>query len=258
MTNSIENILARAGSALCHELADAMQAARERAALTKRIAAAYPVFEGLRDTVLERRSVRLTALHRPILAALEDFDMVEQAAGGWRVIGNDAHRYLTGGWLEEYVALAVAEVGADEVFTGQKIRWHVGDIVGENEIDVLARFGPNLFMCSCKALKSTLLPDDVRTRERLMSALHEADNLADHFAPSGGIVALAVTTDLVDERTRLLRYQQLHGKAAVLGVNMLTLEHMPWPTLLKRLTAMLVADKADVHGVRDDQKRAIS
>ncbi len=54
-----------------------------------------------------------------------------------------------------------------------------------------------------QGLKSALLPEDVRTRERLMHALHEADNLADHFAPSGGIVALAVTTDLMDERAVL-------------------------------------------------------
>lgn len=207
--------------------------------MSKRIASAYPAFEGVRDTLLERRSIDLTAAHLSLLELIGDLGLAQQFDGRWYVDDNDARRYLTGGWLEEYVALAVAEVGADEVRTGQKISWQVGDFVGENEIDVLARFGDRLFMCSCKALKSALLPDDVRTRERLMDALHEADNLADHFAPSGGIVALAVTTDLVDERVRTARYQQLHGKAAVLGVGLITLEHMPWATLTQRLTAIL-------------------
>jgi len=221
-----------------------MQAARERATITRLIASAYPAFEGVRDTVLERRAVELTTVHRPLLQSICDLGLAEQSGNDWYVNDNDARRYLTGGWLEEYVALAVSEIGADEVFTGQKISWQVGDFVGENEIDVLARFGDRLFMCSCKALKSALLPDDVRTRERLMDALHEADNLADHFAPSGGVVALAVTTDLVDERIRAARYQQLHGKAAVLGVGLITLEHMPWASLTRRLIAILAGDQA--------------
>lgn len=244
MTNDIQDILARSGSSLCWAPVDPMQAAIARATLTKRIASAYPAFEGLRDNLLERRSVELKAIHRPLLNMLGDFGLAELSGEKWHVTDNEARRYLTGGWLEEYVALAVSEVGADEVLTGQKVSWQVGDFVGENEIDVLARFGNRLFMCSCKALKSALQHDDARTRERLMHALHEADNLADHFAPSGGVVALAVTTDLVDERMRLARYQQLHGKAAVLGVGLLTLEHMPWPVLLKRLAALLAVDEA--------------
>lgn len=241
MTATIQDILARSSAELLWEPHDPMRIARDRASLTRRIAAIYPAFEGLRDTLLERRFVELTAVHRPVLSAIEEHGLIEPVGEDWRATDAEARRYLTGAWLEEYVALAVAELGADEVLTGQKIRWQVGDFIGENEIDVLARFGRHLFMCSCKALKSTLLPDDVRTRERLMDALHEADNLADHFAPDGGIVALAVTTDLVDERTRTARYQQLHGKAAVLGVGLVTLEHMPWPNLLKRLETLVSA-----------------
>lgn len=174
-----------------------------------------------------------------MLELAESSGLVHRETGTWQIAGNDARRYLTGGWLEECVALAVADIGADEVFIGQKLRWQAREFTGENEIDVLACFGSQLFMCSCKALKSALLPDDARTRERLMHALHEADNLSDHFAPSGGIVALAVTTDLVNERASLARYQQLHGKAAVLGVALITLEHMPWPELTRRLITIV-------------------
>lgn len=239
MNTSIEEILAASGASLYADLKDPMMVARKRAALSRRIAAAYPAFEGLRDDLLERRSIELTPVHRGLLTTIVQFGLAEGADDDWRVTDKEARRYLSGGWLEEYVALAVAEIGADEVYTGQKIRWQVGGFVGENEIDVLARFGRRLFMCSCKALRSTLAPNDVRTRESLMDALHEADNLADHFAPAGGIVALAVTTDLLDERNRVARYEQLHGKAAALGVGLLTLEHLAWPEIIKRLSKIV-------------------
>lgn len=239
MTSSIQEILARSDASLCLEAADPMRTARMRAAVTKRIAAAYPLFESLRDSLLGRRSVKMTAEHRALQITLGNAGLIELVDGAGQIIDHEARRYLTGGWLEEYVALAVAELGADEVLTGQKITWRAGEFVGENEIDVVARFGDRLFLCSCKALRSNLAPDDVRTREHLMNALHEADNLADHFAPDAAIVALAVTTDLFDERTREPRYEQLHGKAEALRVGLVTLEHMPWPTMLKRLTALL-------------------
>lgn len=235
MELNIDSILSESASSRILGPVDAMQVARERATATKSIAFDYRVFEDVRDVLLERKVMELASVHRTLLKSLCDVGLAEQSGAGWYVNGQESRRYLTGGWLEEYVALAVAEVGADEVLTGQKVSWRVGNFVGENEIDVLARFGSRLFMCSCKALKSALLPDDVRTRERLMHALHEADNLLDHFAPSGGMVALAVTTDLMDERARLVRYQQLHGKAAILGVSLMTLEHMPWPEIVRRL-----------------------
>jgi Domain of unknown function (DUF1887) len=207
--------------------------------LSKRIAAAYEIFEPLRDGLLGRGNVAITAITRPILSMMEDLDLADRRSGEWLAAGAEARRYLSGGWLEEYIAGAVSDAGADEVYCGQKITWLASGFQGENEIDVLARFGERLFFCSCKALKHRLDSQDQRTRERLMDALHEADNLADHFGPSGSIVALAVTTDLVNERDGWVRYEPLHGKAAVLGVHLLSAEKLHWPVLLKQITAML-------------------
>ncbi len=240
MANDLQQLLARSGSTMRWVAVDSMSVARQREMITRDIASNYPAFEGLRDTLLQRRAVNLTAVHLQLLKSIGELGLAQCSGEKWYVGDSASRRYLTGGWLEEYVALAIEEIGADEVLIGQKISWQVGEFVGENEIDVLARFGDRLFMCSCKALKSVLLPDDARTRERLMDALHEADNLADHFSPSGGVVALAVTTDLVDERLCSARYQQLHGKAAVLGVGLITLEHMPWAALTRRLNAIVV------------------
>lgn len=235
MPTTIQEIVASVGASLSSPPVTPDGFVSERAELSRAIASSYAAFEMLRDGLLDRRPAEIGAVDLRMLELAESSGLVHRTAGTWQITGNDARRYLTGGWLEEYVALAVNEIGADAVLIGQTLRWRARGYTGQNEIDVLARFGSRLFMCSCKALKSALLPGDVRTRERLMHALHEADNLADHFAPSGGIVALAVTTDLMDERASLVRYQQLHGKAAVLGVSLVTLEHMPWPQLTKRL-----------------------
>ena len=59
-----------------------------------------------------------------------------------------------------------------------------------------------------------------------MDALHEADNLADHFAPDLAIISLAVTTCLFDERSRFVRYEQLHSKASALGLHLLSGESL--------------------------------
>jgi hypothetical protein len=207
----------------------------QRLYLTKRIGLSYPAFEVLRDALMGRRNLELTPTTKPFLQTMEDYGIVTLEKGAWQASDGDARRYLSGGWLEEYVAAAAKEAGADEVLCGQKIAWEAGGYRGENEIDVLARFGQNLFFCSCKALKSHLAPHDDRTRERLTAALHEADNLADHFGPSGAVVALAVTTDLINEQQGFVRYEPFHGKAAALNVNILSAEKLVWKTLVREI-----------------------
>ncbi|QLF68181.1 DUF1887 family protein [Peteryoungia desertarenae] len=210
---------------------------------SKLIAGDYSSFEEVRDHLMLRDPIELSATHRAMLESAEHAGLIEKRGLGFTVAANDARRYLTGGWLEEYIGLALSEIGAEEITIGQKIRWQVGEFVGENEIDVMASFGGDIFMCSCKALKSRIVPGDERVRVKLMQALHEADNLADHFNCPGGVVALAVTTDLLDERNRLVHYQQLHGKAAALGVNLIALDDLPWAKLKGRLVGFLGGSK---------------
>lgn len=242
MATNIDAILAKSGSRLFQSAVPSIDTVRERSVITKQIAAAYPAFEGVRDMIVNQAALNLTPLQRSLVHALCDEGLVRPLGNQEFRVGIQSKRFLMGGWLEEYVALAVAEIGADEVLIGQKVAWRVGEFDGENEIDVMARFAEKLFICSCKALRSALRPNDARLREQLMSALHEADNLADHFAPSGGITCLAVTTDLKNEGARLARYQQLHGKAAVLGVHLITLEDMTWPVLIRRIADILTDD----------------
>jgi hypothetical protein len=65
-----------------------------------------------------------------------------------------------------------------------------------------------------------------------MDAIHEADNLADHFGQPGERVAVLVTTDLHDEMRGVPRYAALMGKAAVLDVRIIPLEELGWERLV--------------------------
>ena len=72
-----------------------------------------------------------------------------------------------------------------------------------------------------------------------MDAVHEADNLSDHFGQKGEKVAIVVTTDLFDELKNMPRYQALMGKAAVLGVRVIALEELVWDKLVGAMRELL-------------------
>ena len=145
----------------------------------------------------------------------------------------DARRFITGGWLEELAWLAAIEAGADEARYSQLVGWEAGGYTGENEIDVIFRKGDRLGFISCKALRSSLMSSDRKHRGRMMDAVHEADNLADHFGQHGERVGVLVTTDLFDEDRGQARYEALMGKAAVLDVRIIPLEDLHWTRLVK-------------------------
>ncbi len=101
---------------------------------------------------------------------------------------------------------------------------------------MIARFGERLVFVSCKALPARYDGDRQQVRDRLMHALHETDNLVDHFGEPDDVAILAVTTDLIDESAKQPRYRQFHGKARALDVRLITLETMDWPKLVSALT----------------------
>ena len=147
-------------------------------------------------------------------------------------------RYLGGGWLEELAFLAAQDAGAHEATYGQVIGWQVKGFTGENEIDLIMRRNDRLGFISCKALRSDLDIHDRKHRNRLMDAVHEADNLADHFGQPGECVAVLVTTDLHDEIKGAPRYNALMGKAAVLDVRIIPLEELAYDRLVVALESM--------------------
>jgi hypothetical protein len=210
--------------------------ARRREAATTAIAAAFPALERVRDVAIGRREDPLAdPAAADLVGLLGEAGVLGRDGQGIFPATAAAERYLRGGWLEEHVGLSALAAGADEVRIGQKIAWIAGGFEGENEIDTIARFGDRLVFVSAKALKSRLDDGDVRHRERMMEALQEADNLIDHFGEADSTVALVVSTDLWNERAHRPRYEQLHGKAAALGVMLVTLEALDRESLVERL-----------------------
>jgi len=214
-----------------------------RRSLTRLIADNYGVFEQVRDRIF--RSTEQFVRHaeiipetldpggHEILAALLQQGLVRREPQGAEICEVRGKKYLSGGWLEELAWLAAREAGADEVIHGQNIGWNAHGYAGENEIDLIARRVETLSFVSCKALRSRLEGNDKKHRNRLMDAVHEADNLADHFGKPGERVAVLVTTDLFDELKGVPRYGALMGKAAVLDVRVISLEDLHWNGLVK-------------------------
>jgi hypothetical protein len=220
-------------------------AARANAPLTRLIADNYALFEDVRDHILRetddythrRVSERLPLPEggQKIFDSLIAHKIIVPKPGDIYVADSGGRRYLSGGWLEELAWLAAMESGADEANFGQVLGWEVKGFHGENEIDLIIRRNDHLTFVSCKALSSEMDMADRKLRHRLMDAVHEADNLVDHFGEQGERVAVLVTTDLFDEMKNVPRYNALMGKAAVLDVQVIALEDIGWDRLVKAI-----------------------
>jgi len=137
--------------------------------------------------------------------------------------------------------------GADEGLYAQCVGWEVKGFRGENEIDVILRKGERLAFISCKALQSDFDSSNRKLRNRLMDALHEADNLCDHFGRGDDRVGVLVTSDLYDElRGDRPRYQALMGKAAIFDVRIIPLEELEWTRLVQAMGDL-------IHGSADEE-----
>ena len=225
-----------------------MTEAQNRADLSRMIGCDYMCFEHLRDLILKLVLATTPEEHEPIYAhpemkplmqLMSNMGLVDEHYHSAVKLGAHAKRYLSGGWLEELAWLAALKAGADEAVYGQVVGWEYKGYTGENEIDLIMRKGSKLTLVSCKALKSHLGVKDRKLRNRLMDAVHETDNLADHFGRHGEKVALVVSTELFDEVRNVPRYQALMGKAAVLDVHVIALEGIIWDRLVHTMQRLL-------------------
>jgi len=247
--HSIASLLARRDAALKGVSGDTALA-RKRSELTHMIRRDYPAFEPVRDVVLKRlaskdRSSGFTDNEMEIIARLSEHGLVKKDDDGYTASHSEAKRYLGGGWLEEMAWLAAMEAGAYEAVFAQTRRWTAKGYHGQNEIDLIVRKGSRLGFTSCKAVNSDFDSDSRKQRNRLMEALHEADNLVDHFGRDGDRVAILVTADLIDELRNQPRYIALMGKAAVLDVRVIPLEELGWEKLIGAL-GELIHDEVNI------------
>jgi hypothetical protein len=250
--NSIESLLKRRNAWLKSIHGDE-KIAEAHSVLSRLIAENYDVFEKLRDHYFKATDAyvrRDNADPEPepdygaeFIAEFTKHHMIHKTEHGTWVCDVKSRRYLSGGWLEELAWLAAMEAGADEASFGQVIGWEVKGFTGENEIDLIARKDDRLCFVSCKAFRSDLDMHDRKQRHRLMDAVHEADNLADHFGRNGEKVAVLVTTDLYDEIKDSPRYLALMGKAAVLDVRIIALEELTWEKLVQALRDLWIVEE---------------
>ena len=245
--HSIEALLSARGAWLKGDTGD-QEEAMARKALTCMIADHYRQFEEVRNRIFRAtesfmRHVEiipetLSPEGHDLVAKMLQHKLVVKEEHGHEICEVAGRRYLSGGWLEELAWLAAIDAGADEAFYGQVIGWSVKGFHGENEIDLIMRKTGILGFVSCKALRSELDMHDKKHRNRLMDAVHEADNLCDHFGKPGERVAVLVTTDLHDEIRGAPRYNALMGKAAILDVRIIPLEELRYDRLVAALAAM--------------------
>ncbi len=242
---TIDKLLQERGAKLHGKGCD-QEGAVARAELTQVIEEDYASFEPLRDMLLKRgraaEGIKLTRQHELLFEHLDAHRMITRKEDSFQAASVKAKRYLSGGWLEELAWLAADAAGADEAVYGQKLMWRVGEYHGENEIDLILRRGDRLGFASCKALQSEFNAENRKHRNRLMDALHEADNLADHFGEPGERVAVLVTTDLFDEVRDVPRYMALMGKAAALDVRIIALEELGWVRLVNAVSELIRHD----------------
>ncbi|MCT4657084.1 MAG: hypothetical protein N4A65_14875 [Cohaesibacter sp.] len=235
---TIADLIKKKGAWLDEDRTGSLRLARKHSAASVAIANQYRAFERIR-TRLFKGTIRHSDLNPTeacIVEALMDADLIrEMPDGGLRADSAGSRRYITGGWLEEVACLAALEAGADEALYGQSVSWRVDGYYGENEIDVIARYGSRLAFYSCKAFGASYRKSNDRRRKKLMEALHEADNMADHFGSENAFVGLILSTDLYDHYNRKPKYEALFGKARALNVQLITLDDLKWHNLVNAM-----------------------
>ena len=241
--HSIGSLLARRDATLTGSSGDRVRA-RERSELTHMIRRDYPAFEPVRDVLLKRHAAKdhsgkFSDNEMLFIEKMTEHGLVKTEGNGFTAGHSEAKRYLGGAWLEEMAWLAAKEAGADEALFAQTLQWRAKGYHGKNEIDLIVRKGGRLGFTSCKAVNSDFDSDSRKQRNRLMDALHEADNLVDHFGRDGDRVAILVTADLIDELRNQPRYIALMGKAAVLDVRVIPLEELGWDKLVSALGELI-------------------
>ena len=237
---SIDDLLARRntsriGMAGSHDLAF------KRLEISKLLAKNYVGFNELRKHLIHPDSQpKINNFSRELRSSVELLENL-----GWvRRVSNDCWKfiqgtnssefmYIKGNWLEEYVYCAHIQAGVDEATYGQEIEWQVGEVIGNNEIDVIARRGELLSFTSCKTQNP--FPANGATGQ-ITQFLTEVDYWDTHFANNTGKLLLVVTADFIDEiKDNRHRYPLVDARASILNVDMVGLEDLQWDRIVEKI-----------------------
>lgn len=236
---TVESLLARRKARLSGETKN-KEKARERSRESRFLAENFPSYDQLRAHLYHPHhfpTFEVSLKNVAVTGRLETLGWIERTGlRTWSVADDfEIRSYLSGGWLEEYSFLAHEAAGADEVYFGQEIEWRVGDVVGKNEIDVIARRGDVLSFTSCKTIQADKTQGHMA---QLRGFVTETDYWNIHFADDQGRALLVVTADFIDELNgNAHRYPQLMARASILNVTVAGLESLAWPRLVESIKA---------------------
>ena len=217
------------------------QEALQNLEISKLIAKNYEGFNVLRKHLVHPNvQPKIVNPTRNVLSSIEllsDLGWIRQnQRDSWQFIketSSSEFMYIKGNWLEEYVYCAHIHAGVDEASYGQEVEWQVGDVIGNNEIDVIARRGEKLSFTSCKT-QNPFSSNGSTTK--ISSFLTEVDYWDTHFAGNTGKLLLVVTADFIDEMEQNRhRYPLVCARASVLNVDMIGLEDLDWDRLVKKV-----------------------
>lgn len=220
--------------------------AKRRLELSKLLAENFPEYDKLRLHLQHDRD--LPVCNEPLRNILDAV-----TAQGWIKPADQARKgfdftntadaavrnYLFGQWLEEYVATAFDAAGADEVYWGQKICWTLDGVVGNNEIDVIARKGENLVLGSCKAVQPFSRPG---LQTEVINYLREVHDWDLHFSNGQARAVMALTLDLYEGDEVFAekhRYPVLTAKSKILDLSIIGLEQLKWARLVPECRRLL-------------------
>lgn len=238
-SKTINNLLAKRGSKLTGKKTDKLLA-RARADDSRFLGEHFVEFDRLRAHLYHPNhfpTLNHSFDSEPVTKYLSSRGWIERTGvKTWSVAeDSDIRSYLSGGWLEEYAFLAHEAAGVDEVYFGQEIEWRIGDVVGKNEIDVIARRGEVLSFTSCKTIQADKTQGHMA---QLRGFVTETDYWNIHFADDQGRALLVVTADFIDELNgNAHRYPQLMARASILNVTVAGLESLAWPRLVESIKA---------------------
>lgn len=236
---TVESLLARR-NARCSGETKNKEKARLRGQETKFLVENFLWFDRLRAHLYHPDHFPIfdvSAEASDLTRRLENLNWIERTGVRTWAVTEDSNirSYLSGGWLEEYAFLAHEAAGADEVYFGQEIEWRVGDVLGKNEIDVIARRGDVLSFTSCKTIQADKSQGHMA---QLRGFVTETDYWNIHFADDRGRALLVVTADFIDELNgNAHRYPQLMARASILNVTVAGLESLAWPRLVESIKA---------------------
>ncbi|WP_321337193.1 Card1-like endonuclease domain-containing protein [Breoghania sp.] len=213
-----------------------------RAELTRLLYERFSLWAPFRSAIQQNREVpapkesTLSEIFRMATAS----GQLTPAHSGHLPSGGEARRYFLGGWLEEFIAIALDEAGCHDVRFSQKVTWRAATDGSwhENELDAVARWRDRLVLVSCKAAANEALSR--RSGEkRLFDALLELSYWNAHFGDGKALPILVTTADFYDETARRFRSPRLVERARVMDLAIIPADFGNWRSFQTHLTKLL-------------------